>query len=183
MVMNGFGYKNYGIMVIGGNGMKIPERIEIARERNEKSNWKWKIVGEEHSYNISTPEKIVVDKVNEIIKYLGKEEKGLIKDEKYSSQFYEECNTDWNLNYEFIHWVNYWFKVYLENADTIVDLEYRRYTYAGEEYSQKEIIEEVIKLTDEFIEREWELGGENELNEKLDEIFDLFRLVFWNMWW
>ena len=100
------------------------------------------------------------------------------KDKKYNSQFFEGCNTDWNLNNEFIHWLNYHLKRYLENADTIVDLEFHHYFYAGEEFTQKEIIEELIRLTDEYIK------DSDSVEEKVvDEIFELFHLVFWNMWW
>lgn len=103
------------------------------------------------------------------------------KDKKYNSQFFEDCNTDWNLNVEFIHWLNYHLKRYLENAEKIVDLTYRKFTYAGKEFTQKEVIEELIRLTDEFLKDEW--GDERKQLEIVDEIFDLFHLVFWNMWW
>ena len=49
---------------------KIPEKLDIRQEKNIKNNWKWKVYGKEHSYNISTPQKIIADKVNEIIDYL-----------------------------------------------------------------------------------------------------------------
>ena len=49
---------------------KIPEKLDIRQEKNIKNNWKWKVYGKEHSYNISTPQKIIADKLNEIIDYL-----------------------------------------------------------------------------------------------------------------
>ena len=49
---------------------KIPEKLDIRQEKNIKNNWKWKVYGKEHSYNISTPQKIIADKINEIIDYL-----------------------------------------------------------------------------------------------------------------
>ena len=49
---------------------KIPEKLDIRQEKNIKNNWKWKVYGKEHSYNISTPQKIIVDKLNEVIDYL-----------------------------------------------------------------------------------------------------------------
>lgn len=107
------------------------------------------------------------------------------KDKKYNSQFFEDCNTDWNLNNEFIHWLNYHLKRYLESASTIVDLEYRKFTYKNKEYTQKQIIEKLIRLTDEFLKDEWgyEQDDYKKQIEIVDEIFDLFHLVFWNMWW
>jgi hypothetical protein len=53
---------------------KIPEKIDIKQEKNIKNNWKWKVYGKEHSYNISTPQKIIADKINEIIDYLEEKE-------------------------------------------------------------------------------------------------------------
>ncbi len=49
---------------------KIPEKLDIREEKNIKNNWKWKVYGEEYGYNISTPQKIIACKVNEIIDYL-----------------------------------------------------------------------------------------------------------------
>lgn len=50
---------------------KIPEKIEIINEKNCNNNWKWKVKGEEHYYNISTPQKIIADKINQVIDYLN----------------------------------------------------------------------------------------------------------------
>ena len=46
------------------------QKLDIRNEKNSKNNWKWKVYGKEHSYNISTPQKIIADKINEIIDYL-----------------------------------------------------------------------------------------------------------------
>ena len=45
---------------------KIPEKLNIIYEKNCKNNYKWKCEG----YNISTPQKLIADKVNSIIDYL-----------------------------------------------------------------------------------------------------------------
>lgn len=50
------------------------EKLDIRNEKNCKNNWKWKVYGEEHGYNISTPQKIIADKINEIIDYINKGE-------------------------------------------------------------------------------------------------------------
>ena len=39
------------------------EKLDIKQEKNIKNNWKWKCNG----YNISTPQKIMADKLNELI--------------------------------------------------------------------------------------------------------------------
>ena len=39
------------------------EKLDIKQEKNINNNWKWKCNG----YNISTPQKIMADKLNELI--------------------------------------------------------------------------------------------------------------------
>lgn len=89
----------------------------------------------------------------------------------------------WNLDYEFIKWCNSRFKKYKELANKIVDLEQYKFTYKEKEYSQLELIDKVIKLTDKYIRK----ANENWLEGKLDpiknEVFDIFKLIFWTMWW
>ena len=49
---------------------KIPEKLDIVKEKNCNNNWKWQVKGEIYYYNMSTPQKIIADKLNEIIDYL-----------------------------------------------------------------------------------------------------------------
>ena len=44
------------------------EELNIKQEKNIKNNWKWKIKDTEHDYNISTPQKIMCDKINELVR-------------------------------------------------------------------------------------------------------------------
>lgn len=87
----------------------------------------------------------------------------------------------WNLDCEFIKWVNSRFKKYKEKASKIVDLEFHRFEYEGKEYTQLELIDKVIKLSNEYIDTN--LLSEDKLNSIKDEIFDIFKLIFWTMWW
>lgn len=87
----------------------------------------------------------------------------------------------WNLDCEFIKWVNSRFKKYKEKASKIVDLEFHRFEYEGKEYTQLELIDKVIKLSNEYIDTN--LLSEYKLNSIKDEIFDIFKLIFWEMWW
>ena len=43
------------------------EKLDIHQEKNCKNNWKWKCNG----YNISTPQKIIGEKLNEVIDKLN----------------------------------------------------------------------------------------------------------------
>lgn len=107
------------------------------------------------------------------------------KDKECNSQFLEDCNTDWNLNHEFICWLNYWCKEYLKNAGNMVDLSYHKFEYKDEELSQKEIIERIIELTEKIHTHYYDYDSNEyeELDKDVDEVFILFRLVFWCMWW
>ena len=87
----------------------------------------------------------------------------------------------WHLNYDFIKWANSRFKKYKEKASKIVDLEFHRFEYEGKEYTQLELIDKVIKLSNEYIDAG--LLSEDKLNLVKDEIFDIFKLIFWTMWW
>lgn len=95
----------------------------------------------------------------------------------------DEC---WNLNYEFFKWVNSRFKKYKEQAEKVIDLEYYKLTYKKKKYTQLQIIDRIIELTDWFIENDYyELIWSNpdKVKETQNEIFDLFKLVFDLMWW
>lgn len=93
----------------------------------------------------------------------------------------ERTPIDWNLDLEFIIWLNKWFKEYKKNASKVVDLEYRKYKYKDIEYTQKQIIDRIIELTEDCKKKWFEISQDKE--DKVNEIFDLFRLVFWSMWW
>lgn len=86
----------------------------------------------------------------------------------------------WNLDFEFIKWVNSRFKKYLEKSSGIVDLEYHTFVYKRKKHTQLELINKVIKLSDEYINSEC---FEDKLEPIKNEIFDIFKLIFWTMWW
>lgn len=90
----------------------------------------------------------------------------------------DEC---YNLDYTFIKWINSRFKTYLKQASEIVDLEYHTFTYKHKKYTQKEIIERIIYLSDDILN--YELDEYLDPIASVSEIFDLFKLVYWNMWW
>lgn len=95
---------------------------------------------------------------------------------KHNSQFLKDCDTDWNLNIEFIHWLRYWCKEYLKKASAVVNLEF----HVIDGHTQKEAIEHLIDLCDEFLNLE---DDNVRLYDVVDEIFDLFHKLFWYMWW
>ena len=92
----------------------------------------------------------------------------------------------WNLDYEFIKWVNSRFKKYKERAIGTVDLEYHKFKYKRKEYTQLELINRIIKLTNKLIDEDYFMGKleeAEEIEKTKDEVFDIFKLIFFSMWW
>lgn len=92
----------------------------------------------------------------------------------------------WNLNYEFILWLNSRFKKYREQAIKMVDLEYYRFEYKDNVYTQLQVIDRIIELTDYIINNnyyEMMWSDVEHLEAMKNEIFDLFKMSFGAMWW
>lgn len=100
------------------------------------------------------------------------------QEEGRNSQFLYGCDTDWNLNTEFIHWVNYWFKEFKKKAK--IDMTFHKFEYNGILLTQEQVIDRIIQLTDTIIEVDDWWGIED---GDLEETLDLFKLVFPAMWW
>jgi len=107
----------------------------------------------------------------------------MIENNNGTSQFLKDCNTDWNLNHEFICWLNYWLKEYKKKAE--IDLTFHKFMYKSRQWTQEEIIDRLIELTSKVNNDfyEFERAKEKEVQKMVDEIFYLFHLVFWAMWW
>lgn len=93
----------------------------------------------------------------------------------------DEC---YDLDYTFVKWINSRFKTYLKQASRMVDLEYHTFTYKRKKYTQKEIIERIIYLSDELLnDNKYYSYDDQEIYTMSHEILDLFKLVYWHMWW
>lgn len=102
---------------------------------------------------------------------------------KYNSQFTKNCNTDWNVNHELICWINYWFREFKEKAQIYLD--FHKYEYKGKVLTQEQVIDEIIELTN-YIDQnygEFDLSLIKKVEEKKNEMFDLLKLVWGDMWW
>lgn len=101
----------------------------------------------------------------------------------------EEC---WNLDFELIKWLNEHLKVYLEEGSKVVDFEYHKFKYKNKEYTQLEIIKRLITITD-FLLKDEPYGSSytevisasdiKTINARKNEMYDLLKLVHWQMWW
>lgn len=102
----------------------------------------------------------------------------LFSKNEYKSEFIKECDTDWNLNHEFLYWLNKWFKIFKKKA--CIDLTFHKFKYKNKILTQEEIIDRIIELTDNGIE-DYDNIFYNEKN--YNELMDLWKLVCPAMWW
>lgn len=94
------------------------------------------------------------------------------------NQIRQDC---WNLDHAWLKWMREHLKVYLHDASKIVDLTYNKFTYKDKEYTQEEVIKHMIALLERNRHRDvWD--GDAYLND-IDELLDLWKLVFHAMWW
>ena len=91
----------------------------------------------------------------------------------------KEC---WNLNVTFLNWLRVRLPVYLREASTIIDLDWRRFKYRGEELTQRQLIERMIYLL-KIIEGKDFWDGKEEYEEPCNEILEIWSTVFHAMWW
>lgn len=92
----------------------------------------------------------------------------------------KEC---WNLDYALIRWINEHLKVYKEDANKIVNLEFYSFMYKGKEYTQLEILDRLIEITDYLLDADCFFGEGEKINKSKDEMYDLLKLVHWTLWW
>lgn len=93
----------------------------------------------------------------------------------------EEC---WNLDYELVKWLNEHLKVYRKEAIKIVDLEFYKFNYKGKEYTQLEIIDELIRITDYLLDMNYFVSEECiKVDKTKNKMYDLLKLVHWHLWW
>ena len=92
------------------------------------------------------------------------------------SKLSQEC---WNIDYSFIKWLNKHLKVYKKEAK--IDLNYHKFTFKNKEYTQLELIDKMIDLSNYLIKEYY--GAEEELYDKSDELLDIFKTTFYSLWW
>ena len=95
----------------------------------------------------------------------------------YKKKLSEEC---WDLDLAFLKWLQERLPVYLKEAGQIVDLTYYKFTYNNVEYTQKDLIIHMIKLVNEAIDMDM---YDEKYSVIVDEILDLWKMVFYCMWW
>lgn len=94
----------------------------------------------------------------------------------------QEC---WNLDYELIKWLNEHLKIYKEDAGRIVDLEFKQYKYKKIKCTQLDILNRLIDLTDFLLMNCYSgvVERTDTTQKAKDEMYDLLKLVHWDLWW
>lgn len=90
---------------------------------------------------------------------------------------------DWNLDYEFICWLNKNLKQYYKKASKYVDLTFHHFTYQGQTFNQAELILILIEITDDLKEDYFSYGFDKDVERKVNVMLDIFKLIFPSLWW
>lgn len=91
---------------------------------------------------------------------------------------YEEC---FDLDQAFLDWLRVRLPIYLKSAEGLIDFERSPdFTYNGAQYKQNELIRMMI--------RDLEIADahsifDREYGAAVDEILDIWRIIFYVMWW
>jgi len=93
----------------------------------------------------------------------------------------KEC---WNLDYNLTKWINEHLKIYRDDSKSIVNLEYHKFNYNNKEYTQLQILNRLIDITDYLISDEVDYFIYDEkLETYKNEMYDLLKLIHWCLWW
>ena len=141
------------------NGLKSIEPKDILKEGYDKF------------YFIHHPYRYSKDVIYRYFKYKRKEkQKG-----------FNPVNT-WDLSFYFWHHLLEMIEAYLDNADSVVNLDYHKFTYNVVEYTQKELLCDLKKVIKDIIFFD-DNGEYDEARIKEKEALDMWYTVLPAMWW
>ena len=112
-----------------------------------------------------------------ILKWVGNRKENEMK-KKELEKMEEEC---WDLDNYLVKWLNEHLKFFKEDVTGIINLEFHTYIYNGKEYTQLEIINRLIELTEE-LQDVYSIVPDDKEKMK-DEMYDLLKLVHFDLWW
>lgn len=87
----------------------------------------------------------------------------------------------WSLNYTFYAWLYERLKMYLEKADSVVDLNFYMFTYKKETLTQKEWIIKLIGYCEDYLENPDTL--EEKKLKQMKDIVNIWNMILPCMWW
>ena len=85
----------------------------------------------------------------------------------------------WDLDYAFFKWLEERLPVYLKDAGRIIDLEFYEFEFRDEVYTQKQLIERMIKLLPSVLDWEDTVEG---LARRI-EVLEIWAMIAPAMWW
>ena len=75
-------------------------------------------------------------------------------------------------------------KLYLKETEGIIDLTFHKFTYKKQEYTQLEIVNRLIEITDYLSKQdEYYLNMDKQKERLVKEMYDLLKLVHFYLWW
>ena len=99
---------------------------------------------------------------------------------KKKKKIYKDC---WNLDFAFLKWLNERLPVYKKEASQFINLEYYTYIYNGEVKTQLQLLDRLIELTAKLVENDHYYDFEDSITEEVEEVLDIFKLIFTSLWW
>lgn len=90
---------------------------------------------------------------------------------------------DWNLDYELIRWLNKNLKTFYENANEVIDLRFHKFMYKGKEYTQEQLIEKLIDITNYLKNNYYNLDNPKKIIKETNEMFTILKKIFYTLWW
>lgn len=88
----------------------------------------------------------------------------------------------WSLDSAFYLWLYERLKMYLEYASRVVDLDFHKFIFKGEKYTQKQLIDMMIERLENYFANKYDTESEEE-SSRLDEVAEIWVLVLPAMWW
>jgi len=103
-----------------------------------------------------------------------------------------ECGYDeritYNLDEYAIEQIYAWLNMYLENAYSVVDLDFHKFEFEGRTYTEFEAIVYIMYHIEEWIKFEadtknWDIDKETILCNNVQKALHMFAEIIWALWW
>ena len=102
---------------------------------------------------------------------------------RFKSKKQKLIEETYSLDYSFVKWLNTHLKVYLEYALKYIDLEFHKFNYKGKEYTQLQMINKLIEITDYLVDEDTYFNWEEKTFEYIKEMLDIYALIFNSLSW
>ena len=107
--------------------------------------------------------------------------------EKEYNKYYNKVGVNpaetWNLSTITLMWLYERLVEYRKQTEGRINLEFHTFEVDGKEYTQKQLIEKLIELSDNLIEDGHYFDWEEQYSSMTNELLDIFKLCFQTLWW